>query len=130
MALLFANHTVQVFPRTETADALTKVVGLPAEGLGVHRSCQIKPLRAQVVLDSRTGAELLNPHSMKCEPEDIDSIPYAARVYWEQTGQQFRITRKPMLHRGDGDLAELNYGEAEMELLEMLPGPGKGFVGD
>jgi hypothetical protein len=121
MALLFANHTITVYAAVETPDNTTKVVPVPSQAAGVSLACQVRPVRNRVVFDSRTSAELINPYEVMLEPEDADSLPYGARVVWEDTGYQFRVTNKPNLHNDTGDFEDLNYAKAEMELLEVTP---------
>lgn len=119
MSLLFANHTVTVYPVVETPDPTTKKVPVPTEGTGISRAVQIAPIRGSVRFDSVTGAELLNPYALRCEPDEIGDFPYGVRVVWEDTGMQFRITQRAMLNAADGDFEELNYGKGEMELMEV-----------
>jgi hypothetical protein len=119
MALLFKNHTATIYPVSETADPVTKVVPVPEEGTGVEIACQIRPLRNRVVIDAETGIELMNPHGMRFEPEDVDSVQYGYRVVWQDTDLQFRITNRPNPHLADGLLEPLNCYDVEMELLEV-----------
>lgn len=122
MALLFKNHTATIYPVSETADAVTKVVPVPEEGTGVEIACQIRPLRNRVVIDADTGIELMNPHGMRFELDDADAVKYGYRVVGGGTwaGHQWRITNRPDLHKGDGLLEPLNCGDVEMELLEVV----------
>jgi hypothetical protein len=45
MALLFKEHTATIYPVSETADPVTKVVPVPEEGTGVEIACLIRPIR-------------------------------------------------------------------------------------
>jgi hypothetical protein len=121
MALLFANHTITVYATVETPDPTSKIVPVPSEAAGVSLSCQIRPVRNRVVFDSRTGSELINPYEVMLEPEDEASLPYGARVVWEDTEYQFRVTNRPQLRNDTGDFEDLNYAKGEMELLEVTP---------
>lgn len=120
MALLFANHTATVFDVTETPDPSSKEIVLGEAG-GETISCQIRPMKdGTVVLDERTAAELTNPHEMKLEPEDAGVPKYGARVLWHETQQQFRITSRINRHEAGGELADLDHGSVQMELLEVV----------
>lgn len=120
MALLFAEHTVTIYALEEEADPVTKVVPIPSLGAGQQITCQISPAgHSDVLVDSKTGDVLVNPYFMDLEPEDIAKASYNALVVWEDTGDQFRITRKPQKALANGELADLNYGTAEMEQLEI-----------
>lgn len=120
MALLFAGHTATIYATIETPDPTTKIVPVPTEDDGVTVSCQISPVRNEVLVDPVTGVELRNPYRLKLEPEDVESAPYGARVVWQDTGYEFRITKKGNLHDGGEDFADLAYGVAEMEQLEVV----------
>lgn len=114
----FAVHSLTVYPRVETADPVTKIVPVPTEGAGETISCSVQPIRHEVVVDSRTGVELMNPYRVFVLPADIGKVPYGARAVWNDTGEQFRITKRPMRELGMGVLADMSHGIAEMELLE------------
>lgn len=118
MSLLFAEHSVTVYARTETADATSKVVPVPAESAGVTLTVQIEPIRDGGSFDSRTGVELMNPYRMFVEPEDIASVPYGARVVWTAESVQFRVTTQARRFKGGGDIEDLDHGVVEIELLE------------
>ena len=128
MALLFANHTATIFARSETPDAVTKVVPIPEEAAGVEITCQITPIGNTVVIDQKKDVELSNPYLMLIDPDDINTVLYGARVLWQDTSMQFRITRKAKLYFATGELEELNYADVEMELLEMQSGASASVV--
>lgn len=117
--LLFPDHHATVYQRLESANPVTKLVGLPEEAPGVEIVCLIEPLRNTVVVDSRTGAELVNPYRIFVDPADVDIPTYGARLVVAETGQQFRVTNKPSLQPSGGNRANLAYAKGELELLEM-----------
>ena len=119
MALLFAGRTVTVYVPTETPDPVTKVVPVPTLGEGQPLAVHIEPVRSEVLVDSRTGAELLNPYRMFVEPEDIGVPVYGALVVDNDTEEQFRVTKKALRNKAGDAFEDLEHGVCEMELLEI-----------
>jgi hypothetical protein len=118
MALLFAPHSVTIYPRIETPNSRTKIVPVPTEGSADTDECYIYPEEAEVLFDEQFGDELKNPHKAMINLTSIAKYPYGARVVRDDTGEQLRVTRKANRRNAGGDFASLDYAEVEMELLE------------
>lgn len=112
-------HTVQVYPVTESADAMSKVLQSPALGSAVEVACFHYAGRVGEHFDARTGVALEKPEVLLCDLSDQSVFAYGARVIDPDTGEQFVVKNMPARSRGWTDAAPLDHAQIEMDALQF-----------